>query len=266
MLEARAEARLVPIGQRASGRMDFRSARSHLLRANPSGSRRVQHSLLSAMICHAPVRNCSSPCSIARGCAEIIEIRRRAAGVKFVIARDGTSPRFKSAPGLVVAIGEFFRACILEREVPDRHDGAWNPLDNLCRGLRPRNNLAVGDISRRQQHRVVAGSTGCAGSGGLNRLCSAICRRTRMAKEQRRKQNSGRQVFHLIPTVHYTRLSFSLEFQPEHKLNLPRQSRSHVRRRVVVVVIVVVHRRVNRSEELWGARNRLMVKSDRNSA
>jgi hypothetical protein len=70
--------------------------------------------------------------------------------VKFVIARGWSCAGFNTAPSFIVALEVFFRA-IWIGEIAGDHDCSGNLFEELCRGLRAGEILAIGDVAGANQ-------------------------------------------------------------------------------------------------------------------
>src|SRR6266851_5507312 len=143
------EERFVPVGEGAGGGMRGE------IGAQPFFLRRTG---FAATVVLAPaVQHDDVPCSevvavvaglwVAGSGAEIIEVRRGAGGTKFMVAGSRTRAGFRAAPRLVVA-GEIFLAAAGVGKIADGHDSAGDFVEELCRGFRTREILAIRDIAR----------------------------------------------------------------------------------------------------------------------
>src|SRR5712664_2208671 len=143
------EERLVPIGQRAGGGMRGEiGAQPFLLRRTGFAAADV----LALAVQHDDVPRSKlvavvAGLRVAGSGAEIIEVRRGARGTKFVVAGRRTRAGFRAAPRFVVA-GEIFLAAVGIGEIANGHDSAGDFVEELCRGFRTREILAIRDIAR----------------------------------------------------------------------------------------------------------------------
>jgi hypothetical protein len=143
------EERLVPIGQGASDRV------SGEIGAKPFFLGRTRFAaayVFAFAVEHDDVPRTELVAVVAKlrishGSTEVIKIRGRAGGVKFMIAGRGTRTRFYAAPGLVVAF-EIFLAAIGISEVPRSEDRTGSFLEQLGGGFCAGEIPAIGDVAR----------------------------------------------------------------------------------------------------------------------
>jgi hypothetical protein len=230
---ARAEERLVPVGQRASGgmRLQILLQPFFLWRADAAAAGGLALAVEHHDVPRAQVVAVRAGLGIARGGAEIIEVGRRAAGMEIMIAGGRARARFVTAPCGPVAILEFLRGAVGIDVVANGEHRAGNFVEEFCSGFCAGKIGAVGDVARADEHRIARARgrrlrrgrpretlarLGASGRSGflLREATRARSRKNRSADERREKESFHRTL---------------LEIKPYHELQSSRQASAGLR-------------------------------------